>query len=111
MTPLEIENGIKNANIEWHEEIKRYREYLNDMAFIQRDYDVEYQNELVRLKEEGIPATLIRDMAKGNIADLGLKLELASIKVQVSSKLIRQLESKVSSYQTIAKQNIQEMKL
>lgn len=53
-----------------------------------RKYRIQYAAEILKLKQEGLPATLIKEVAKGNIADVGFELDAADAVYQSAKEAI-----------------------
>lgn len=72
-------------------------------AHTERDYRMELSKEILRLRAEGIPATLIGDMARGNVAELKFKRDIADGQYKSSIEALEALKSSLTAYQTICK--------
>ena len=69
----------------------------------ERLYRQALAHEIMRLREEGMPATLISDVARGNKADERHMRDLAEIKYKSACELLRSIETQISALQTIIK--------
>ncbi|WP_226000934.1 hypothetical protein [Paenibacillus sp. BJ-4] len=74
-----------------------------DKAETERVYRAELAKEMFKLRQEKIPATLIPDMAKGNVSDLLFNRDLAETKFQSGIKAADAIKVQVSALQTILK--------
>ena len=72
-------------------------------AETERDFAKGYAFEIYKLKSEGIPATLIKEIAKGNCADLIYERDVAESNF-ISKKIEISVEEKeISLLQTLSK--------
>jgi chorismate mutase len=67
------------------------------------EYRQALSKEIAKLKSENTPVTLIADMARGNVADLKLKRDLADAMFKSAIESLRALQSELSGLQTISK--------
>ena len=95
---------------ELHQSSKRLSQGANEIfnsakekAEAEQKYRVALAKEIMRLKEEKMPATLINDVARGNCADLKYERDLAEVKWQASREALNSLQAQVSALQTILK--------
>lgn len=70
-------------------------------AEAERDYRRALAVEIVRLKSEGNPVTIIGDVARGNTAELKFARDLAEFKYQSGRDSLRAIETQVSALQSI----------
>jgi predicted nuclease with RNAse H fold len=80
-------------------EIKRAAE---ERIKYQAEYDKQLALTMVELKEKH-PATLIEKLAKGELAELREKLEIAEAKEDYAVNLFKALQTEISSLQSIIK--------
>lgn len=66
---------LERLSNELDESIKRLRKNGNASAEAERDYQVAKNQTILRLKEEGYPVTLIKEMVKGDEAVAGKMFE------------------------------------
>lgn len=77
MQDLQIE--LNNLRSDLNKAITIIRERGKNRAIAERDYRVELAKEMLRLRAEGVPVTIISDLCRGNqkIADLKLDRDIA----------------------------------
>lgn len=74
-----------------------------EVAEAEREYRIALRKEIITLKSEGMPATLIGDLARGATADLKFKRDCADNQFKASRDAISALQSALSALQTINK--------
>ena len=72
-----------------------------EWAEAERDYRLLLAQEITKLKADGLPATLIADVARGNTADSKFKRDLAESKYKSSLEAQKALQSRLSALQSI----------
>lgn len=74
-------------------------------AQAEKIYRIELAKEIMRLKAQGIPVTLIKELAKGNehVADLKFNRDLAQETLRASHAMLDALQVEVSALQSILK--------
>lgn len=77
-------------------------------AQTEQKYRKELMKEIVKLREQDYPATLISDVARGRVADLKLERDLAKEMHRSAMQSISALEVEVQSWQSILR-NLDEM--
>ncbi len=77
MQDLQIE--LNNLRSDLNKAVTIIRERGKNRAIAERDYRVELAKEMLRLRAEGVPVTIISDLCRGNekIADLKLDRDIA----------------------------------
>jgi hypothetical protein len=80
--------------------------FENAKAFAEaeRTYRMELAKEIIRLRAEGMQATLISDVARGNVAELKYKRDLAEGLYRSSLESAKALQAELSGLQSIFKQ-------
>lgn len=73
-------------------------------AEAERAYRMELAKEIIRLRAEGVQATLINDVARGNVAELKYKRDLAEGLYRSSLESSKALQAELSGLQSIFKQ-------
>jgi hypothetical protein len=76
-----------------------------ERAETEKAYKIALRHEILKLKTEGYPATLIMDLAKGSehVADLRFQRDLAKTKYDSGRDSMRVTETEGNLLQTIAK--------
>ena len=78
--------------------------YLSkEKAEKERVYRVALHQEIVKMRSEGIQATLIPDMARGAVADLKFERDLALETHRAALAAMESLRAEINSLQSIAK--------
>lgn len=72
-------------------------------ADTERSYRIALSKEIITLKSQGMPATLISDIARGNTADLKFERDVAENQFKAARDAISALQSSLSALQTINK--------
>ena len=72
-----------------------------EWAEAERDYRLMLSLEITKLKADGMPATLIADVARGNAADLKFKRDLAESRYKSCMEAQKALQSRLSALQSI----------
>lgn len=72
-----------------------------EFAEAERVYRKELSIEIVKLKAEGSPVSIINDVARGNVADLKYKRDLAEGLYKSSIESAKALQSELSGLQSI----------
>jgi len=70
-------------------------------AEAEREYRLELAKEITRLRAEGLQATLINDVARGNVSDLKYKRDLAEGLYRSSLESSKALQAELSGLQSI----------
>lgn len=70
-------------------------------AEAERAYRMELAKEIIRLRAEGMQATLISDVARGNVAELKYKRDLAEGLYRSSLESAKALQAELSGLQSI----------
>lgn len=93
-TAERLENGVDTIT-------KKAKEY----AVAEREYRIALRKEIVKLRTEKMPVTLIADVARGSddVADLKFNRDLAQETYKASRDMLNALSTEVSSLQSILK--------
>ena len=90
--------------------IKRLKTQENTLADAAREratmesaYRKSLAIEIIQLKHAGIQASIIKEIAHANIADIVLQRELSDSLFTAKRESIRAIETEISAWQTIAK--------
>ncbi|MEK5058610.1 hypothetical protein BK126_03145 [Paenibacillus sp. FSL H7-0326] len=74
-----------------------------EKAEAERNYRSALAQEILKLKSDGFPATLIPDLAKGNVADLLFQRDYAETRFKAGIEAADAIKVQVSALQTILK--------
>ena len=72
-----------------------------EKAETERAYRRALMMEIMRLKEDKMPATLINDVARGNVADLLFERDAAEVKFKAAMESMAALKSTLSALQSV----------
>lgn len=72
-------------------------------AMTERTYRLHLAQEIVKLRAEGTPATIINDLARGSVADDKFQRDLAEGQYRSAIEAMEALKSQLSALQTVAK--------
>lgn len=104
--PVQIE--LTNVTKEIYQSSKDLRDgakklftYAKSKAETEREYRKALSIEMMKLRNEGLPATLIPDIARGNLSDLRYKRDLAKATYDSARDAIEALKAEINSLQTI----------
>jgi len=89
------------------ERIRKATTEIYKMAREKANTEYEYRKalsvEITKLRAEGLPVSLVADMARGNVAELKLKRDLADGMYKSATESLRALQSELSGLQTVAR--------
>lgn len=95
-------NSLNDLTKQLNHKVKILRSYGKDEAEKTKAYNVALASEITKLKAEGVPATIVEKIAKGNIAKIIFDRDLARVMYETAqedinaTKLqIRVLESQI----------------
>lgn len=75
----------------------------NDAAETERIYRQELSKQYLTLKSEGMPATLIGEIARGNIAELKFERDIAANRFRTGFSAMDALKVEINALQSILK--------
>ncbi len=103
---MELQNVIQMM-IQASHRIEKATVEIHKMAREKAETEYEYRQalsvEIMKLKASGLQATLIPDVARGNVADLKLSRDLADGKYKSAVESLRALQSELNGLQTISR--------
>lgn len=82
---------------------KNLYQLAKEKAETERVYRMELAKEIAILRSEGTPATLISDLARGKVAELKFKRDLAHDMYRSALSSLEAIQTQVSVLQTISK--------
>lgn len=74
-----------------------------EKAATERDYRIALMQEILKLKAEKMPATLIGEVARGRVADLLFLRDAAEVQFKSALASMDALKSSLSAYQSVLK--------
>ncbi|MDO6355131.1 hypothetical protein Q3V94_13615 [Caloramator sp. CAR-1] len=77
--------------------------YAKAYAEAEREYRLALAKEIVKLKDEKMQATLIPDVARGNVAELKYKRDLAEVSYKTARDMLEALQAELSGLQSLYK--------
>lgn len=92
---------LRKATERLSEATKEVFRLASQRAEAERVYRMELQKEIMRLRAEGMPATLIVDVAKGKTADLKFERDKAREMHRSAMHSIQALQVEIQSWQSI----------
>ncbi|MNW43553.1 hypothetical protein D3C74_207540 [compost metagenome] len=72
-------------------------------AEAERDYRLALSQEILKLRAEGIPVSIVTDLAKGNVADSLFQRDLTEAQFKAGIEAADAIKVQVSALQTILK--------
>ncbi|GJM72963.1 hypothetical protein HMSSN036_51790 [Paenibacillus macerans] len=101
---------LTNINQEIHAASQRLRKSADALfglgkakAEAERDYRLALAQEILRLRAEKVPISIITDIAKGNVADSLFQRDFAEAQFRAGTEAIEAIKTQVSALQTILK--------
>ena len=77
--------------------------YSKSAAESERDFDKAFSMKILELMERKIPATLIKEVAKGELSDIKFKMDLSAMTYDSCKRSLAAQESQLSALQSILK--------
>lgn len=74
-----------------------------DKAEAERNYRLELSKEILRLRSQGIPVSIISDIAKGNVSDTLFERDVTEASFKAGIEVADAIKVRISAYQTILK--------
>ena len=101
----EIIQEMRQVRIRMNISAKEIFELARQKAEAERAYKIALRMEILKLKSEGYPATLINDLARGEeqIAELRFQRDLATEKYKAGVESMKTTRTEASLLQTISK--------
>ena len=87
---IQIEKALKEQKIRAIKATEKEAEYRKELA-----------KEMCKLKEQKIPATLIGDIARGNLSELRKERDLAEIELKAANLYIKHQMQQVETLRTL----------
>lgn len=75
--------------------IHQMAKYGKDKADAEHTYRIAYQQEVLKLRDEGMPATLIEKVANGITADLRQKRDIADVFYKTAQEKINGIKKQI----------------
>ena len=97
MDSLNIATELRNVGSRLSKGSSEIFTAAREKAETERDYRVLLAKEIMRLREQGLPATIINDVARGNCADAKFLRDLADSKYTASREALNSLQAQASA--------------
>ncbi|MCC8435437.1 hypothetical protein HP567_012865 [Brevibacillus sp. M2.1A] len=101
MDLVDIVAAIRNVATRLDGVPRQLHVQAKEYASAERDYRIALRQEMLKLRAEGLPATLITDVARGNVAELKFKRDLAESLFKSASESSKALQAELSGLQSI----------
>jgi hypothetical protein len=75
--------------------------HAKEYAVTERAYRLQLAREIMELRDQGLPVTLVGDVARGRTADLKYKRDLAEVTYKTTRDMLNALQSEMSGLQTL----------
>lgn|SRR5699024_6090597 len=92
---------LQKTTMVLRESNKKIKNLAIKKAETERVYRMELSKEKYRLRESGMPITLIEDIAKGNVADIKYERDLAAELHRSALQSLESLKVEVQAWQSI----------
>jgi len=103
LTPQQIINGMQDKNRALTQKNGELVDLAEKSAQTKREFDVLYANKVLKLKQDGQPVTIIRDIAKGDpvVADFKFKADVAEAVYSACRESIKDIRAAIDTYRSI----------
>jgi len=101
MDIVNISQEIYNTAKRIESGVNTLHQYAAKYAEAEKEYRFKLAREIMKLKEEKTPMTIISDVARGNIAEHKFKRDLAEVEYKTSRDMLNALQSELSALQTL----------
>jgi hypothetical protein len=98
-----IGQAIYDTSMQLQEGAKSLYGHGKAYAEAEQAYRIELAREIMRLRDEKVQITLIGDVARGNLAELKFKRDLAEVAYKTAKDMLQALQSQLSGLQTLYK--------
>ena len=99
----DIGQAIYNTTQQIQKGVKSLYGHAKAYAEAEQEYRMALAREIMKLREQKVPVTLINDVARGNLADLKYKRDLAEVTYKTAKDMLQALQSQLSGLQTLYK--------
>jgi len=99
----DIGKAIYDTSQELQKGAKTLYSYAKQYVEAEQEYRLALAKEIMRLREAKMPVSLIADVARGNLADLKFKRDLAEVTYKTAKDMLQALQSQLSGLQTLYK--------
>jgi hypothetical protein len=103
--PMEVTDALYKTSKRLNEGINVITSKAKGYAQSEKDYRIALAKEIAKLRAQGMPTTLISDLARGNenVADLKFNRDLNQETLKAAHAMMKSLQVEVSALQSILK--------
>lgn len=103
MDYIDIGQAIYETSKRIEKGVNELHKYAKSYAEAEKEYRLALAREIMSLRDAGLPATLINDVARGNIAELKFKRDLAEVSYKTARDMLEALKAELSGLQSLYK--------
>ena len=103
MNPQSIMDGLQEKNRQLTMKNDELSELYITQAEAERQYNIAYAKKVIKLRMDGEPVTLTKELAKGDgvIADLFYKMRIAEGVLNACREKIKDIRSAIDTYRSL----------
>ena len=103
MSPQEIADGLGAKNRELTSKNQELQDLYEKYAETEREYNIGYAQKITKLRMDGEPITIAKDIAKGDkvVSDLFYKMRIAEGVLNACRERIKDLRSSIDTYRSL----------
>lgn len=101
MELIKVVDQLNQSTSRLSKATKEVFKLARERAETEREYRLALSQEIMKLRAQGEPATLIADVARGNVAELKFKRDMAMELHRSAMQSISALEVEVQAWQSI----------
>lgn len=101
MDHIKLVDDIRRVSQRLDKLPKELRTQAKAYAEKEREYRVALRQEILKLRSENFPATLISDLARGNVANLKFERDLAESLFKATVESSKAIQAEMSGLQSI----------
>ncbi len=103
MDYIDIGQAIYETSKRIEKGVNELHKYAKAYAEAEKEYRLALAREIMSLRDAGLPATLINDVARGNISELKYKRDLAEVSYKTARDMLEALKAELSGLQSLYK--------
>ena len=100
---ITVTEQIRQAARDLQEATAQIQEAARKKAETERDYRVRLAKEIVKLRESGVPVSIVNDLAKASSADELFARDLADVEYRATLEAIESQRAQLSALQSALK--------
>lgn len=103
MNPSQLMEGLAEKNRELTTKNDELLRLYKDYAEAERQYNIGYAEKITRLRMDGEPITIAKDISKGDkvVSDLFYKMRIAEGVLNACRERIKDLRSSIDTYRSL----------